>query len=138
MEAMIENEDTIQQQQLTELQVKVEGLRIDPVKEDIVPIDLEKTPEFEAWKSAKIQESLNYLRGNWKMDITVEKLVIREDFLGFPDYENRRAYSAVWSYNYTNPLTGEVIINPATGRQMHYKIWRKIDPPATEPAPTEG
>lgn len=132
-ETTIAVEDTTRRQQLAELQAKVEGLRADPIKEDIVSIDLEKTPEFEAWKSAKIQECLNYLRGNWKMDITAEKLVMKEMYF-FPDPGNPRAYASVHSgCNYIDPITGVIAINPATGRKMSYAIWRKIDPPVEVP-----
>lgn len=133
-EATTAIEDTPQQQQqLAELQAKVENLRADPTKEDIVPIDLEKTPEFEAWKSAKIQECLNYLRGNWGMDITTEQLVMKEMYT-FVDPGNPRAHASVHSgCNYLDPVTGAIAINPATGQKMSYAIWRKIDPPAETP-----
>ena len=139
-------ETTTEQQQFAELQAKVEGLRVAipaeqgidvaapspqvPVADSVAPIDLEKTPEFEVWKAAKINESLNYLRDNWGMDITAEKLILHDDYLGFPDSKNRRAYAVVWSYNYIDSATGVVAINPATKRRMVYRVWRKIDPPA--------
>lgn len=118
-------------QQLTELRAKIEDSQTSPAIEN-VPIDLEKTPEFEAWKQEKIRGSLNYLRENWGMEIAIENLLMREDILGFPDPKNKRAYAVVWGHNYVDTATGEIIVNPMTGRQMIYRIWRKIDTPVVD------
>lgn len=134
-----------QQQQLEQLPVKAEGLQTISGQQEIdsimsstqalaglsTPIDLEKTPEFEIWKQAKLRECLDYLRGNWKMDITAEKLVMEKMYI-FPDPDNRKAYASVDNFNYIDPVTGVVAINPATGQRVCYTVWRKIDPPAPE------
>lgn len=135
-ETTIATEDTTGQQQLAELQAKVEGLLVSPIPIEAgveeTPVDLEKTPEFEAWKQRKIQETLSYLRDNWKMEITVEKLIMKEMYC-FVDRDNPRAHASVQSgCNYVN-TAGEILINPATGKRMSYAIWREIDTPTPKP-----
>ena len=139
-ETTIATEQATEQQQLAELKAKVESLSVISEEEgggptdSTTPVDLEKTPEFEAWKQGKLQGALDYLRDTWGIEITAEKLLMQDEYLGFPDPKNRRTHAMVWSYNYVNPVTGEVIINPATGRRMLYKVWREI---GSAPEPVE-
>ena len=92
-------------------------------------LDLETTEEFKTWKQAKLKETLDYLQNNWKMDITLDKLVMVPEFT-FPDRENRKAYASVNSGQSFRDDKRAIVVNPATGIPMTYTIWRKVDPPA--------
>lgn len=92
-------------------------------------LDLETTEEFKIWKQAKLKETLDYLRDNWKMDVTLDKLVMVPEFT-FPDRENRKGYASVNSGQSFRDDKRAIAINPATGIPMTYTVWRKVEPPA--------
>jgi hypothetical protein len=89
--------------------------------------NLEKTPEFESWKNSKLREWSQYLKSNWNITVSPEKLVLLEQGGGFPDPGNRKAYAMIGSNNnYILPGSSVVAVNPATGRNMTYSLWRPL------------
>jgi len=96
----------------------------------VPPIDLETTPEFAAFKTAKLAEVKAYLADNWK--IKDAEVVMVPQFT-FPDRENRKAYASISSGQSFRDEKGAIIINPATGQPMTYTVWRKVEPAAPTP-----
>lgn len=100
--------------------------------DDLIPVmDLEQTPEFNAWKNAKIQEWMAYLKTAWKLEVPAEKLVLMEENIGFPDPDRRQIAHKIVGSNLFFKLPGQLdaAINPATGRRMAYVMWRELDQP---------
>ncbi len=98
-------------------------------------IDFEKTPEFEAWRASKLQEWSDYLKNNWRILASADKLVLLEQGSGFPNPENRKAYAMIGANNnYMDPVTQKTAINPATNRPMTYGVWRPLGTAPTESA----
>lgn len=92
--------------------------------------DLTATPEFKAWAKAKIDEFIAAHKYAWRIDIPPEKLFLREEGLGYPDpVLQQKAHKFVCAnIRYRDPGTKEVMVNPATGRPMHFMIWQSILP----------
>lgn len=126
-----------QEQQLAELQAKVDGLQADSPQQakDSSPLDLTETPEFKAWSEATIKEFIAAHKYAWRIDIPREKLFMRDDYLGYPDpVLQQTAHKFVSSNHKFRGSDGEVLVNPATGRPMHFRIWQSILPDAESPA----
>ncbi len=98
-------------------------------------IDLETTPEFQAFKATQIAEVVAYLDSNW--GIKDAEVVLMPQYT-FPDRENRRAYASVANGRAYRDADNKIITNPATGQQMIYSAWRKVEPPAPAPAPEDA
>ncbi len=93
-----------------------------------VTIDLEKTPEFESWKAAKLEECVRYLKLSFGLEMPVEKLVFHLVHLGYPDPIGQlRTHARIWGYNYK--IDEEIVINPATNQPMSYVVWQALDIP---------
>jgi hypothetical protein len=113
--------------------VTIKGTKVNDTEQITNEIDLEKTPEFEAWKKAKIQEIIAYHKYAWKVNTPFEDLLMYEDALGFPDNVlQQKAHKFVAVNLKYDPINGEARINPATGRSMVYKIWQVL-PTALNP-----
>ena len=114
-----------EQQQLGELQVK-----IDNSQRDLSPVDLTETPEFKAWSEAKIKEFIAAHKYAWRIDIPREKLLMKDDGAGYPDPTlQQKAHKFVSAnHKFRDPVTNEVLVNPATGRLMSFMIWQSILP----------
>ena len=97
-------------------------------------IDLETTPEFADFKTAQLAEVAAYLDSNW--GIKNAEVVMMPQYT-FPDRNNRRAYASVANGRAYRDADGKIITNPATGQQMVYTVWRKVEPPAPAPAPED-
>lgn len=95
-------------------------------------IDMETTPEFQAFKTATLAEVSAYLSDNWGIQ-NAEVVMVPE--LTFPDRQNRRAYASVASGKSFRDADNKVVINPANGQPMNYTVWRKVEPPAPAPEP---
>lgn len=95
-------------------------------------IDMETTPEFQAFKANTLAEVAAYLNDNWGIK-NAEVVMVPE--LTFPDRANRRAYASVASGKSFRDSEGKVVTNPATGQPMNYTVWRKVDRPTPTPEP---
>ncbi|MEG4915745.1 hypothetical protein [Microcoleus sp. B7-D4] len=97
-----------------------------PTTAETPPIDLETTPEFAAFKAAQLADVAAYLDSNWR--IKNAEVVMMPRFV-FPDRENRRDYASVATGRIFRDADGKTAINPATGQEMIYTVWRKVERP---------
>ena len=89
-------------------------------------IDLEETPEFQAWKKAKLDETIRYLKLSFGEDLPIEKLSLRLASDGYPDpILQQRGHAQVWGYNYKD-LDGNIAVNPANNKLMSYTCWKLL------------
>lgn len=92
-------------------------------------VNLEETPEFKVWSEAKIQEFRAAHNYAWRINISREKLLMKDDGAGYPDpVLQQKAHKFVSANHKFRGLDGEVLVNPATGRAMSFMIWQSILP----------
>lgn len=81
----------------------------------------ENTPDFQQWKQQKLREAQAYLKDAWAMEVSVDKLVLRRDDMGYPDDIRRvAAHKQILGNQRYRSANGEEILGS-------YNTWRSLD-----------
>lgn len=81
----------------------------------------ENTPEFQQWKQGKLAEAQAYLKDAWGMEVSINKLVLRRDDMGFPDNVRRvAAHKQILANQRYRSANEEEILGS-------YNTWRSLD-----------